>query len=192
MNIHLVVLYDSIDNSVFYGQLFIPFCKKVEAKNEQGLILSFERSMQKPPPNYTHPRVTFCIKKQLPFIGSLSLRYAAYQLHTVLRDYEVQSVTARGPLAGWIVAHSNIPKNIPVIVQARGLAAQEYRYAHAKTKSFGKQLLHRMRMRQYDSIEQYVYGVFALEQHVSIHAVSNAITAIPSRNIWYTNRNNSS
>lgn len=177
MNNQIFVLYDGIRNPVFAGQVLKPFIKKLdEHSDNQGTIISFERSPLSSAEQERitrDPRITLIILLKIPFFGSLSLRYAAHQLKKVLPQLSPAShITCRGPLAAWIVGHSNFPAHIPCIVQARGLAAHEYRYAH---QSHRMQWVHRIRAWQYEQIERLVYGTFARQKNVMIHAVSTAL-----------------
>ncbi len=178
---HLIVIYDSIFNSVFQGQVVQPLIKHLsEQPEDRAIIISFERNKSSDTSIaqfVTHPQITLIICRQLPFIGTASLWYASWQLNRMVKNYRPTNIIARGPLAGWIVAHTHrAAKQIPCIVQARGLAACEYRYAHANKKSILSRFFHALRCAQYKSIERYVYGTYAQQTNVQIKTVSNALT----------------
>jgi hypothetical protein len=179
MKHHLIIVYDSIENSVFEGQLLAPMAQKLANNSaDRGLIISFEKQQpsSKSLNQFTkYPNIDYLILKKIPFLGSISLRYATYQLNRILHRYSIQSIVARGPLAGWIAARTSMLKNIPCTVQARGLAAQEYRYEHDNKHGWLMRNFHRFRALQYEAIERYVYGTYAQQSHVTITTVSNAL-----------------
>ena len=191
----IFVLYDGIENSVFQSQVLFPLMQMIEKNDEQEIIvISFEHykiSDQKlikliPP----HERMHIIICRKMPFFGKVSLLFAAYQFKNFLKKFSGNEIIARGPLAGFIVLHALhalIPKQLNaaryadsplVTIQARGLCAQEYRYAH-KThwNSFFKKYWHRFIFTQLDHIEEFVFGgpcerdIFPL----TIEAVSPAL-----------------
>ena len=173
MKIHLIVLYDSIFNSVFQGQVVAPLIKQLNKSPEiSASIVSFEHkkiTTQQITALISDPRIKIIVRKKIPFMGTPSLWLAARQLKTILKKLKPTSIMARGPLAGWIVAHAT-QSNIPIVVQARGLATQEYLYAHEPTFWW-----HRLRARQYENIERYVYGTYAARPQVTVHTVSEAL-----------------
>jgi hypothetical protein len=178
MKYHLLLIYDSIENSVFTGQVLTPFLKRLAScPEERGLLISFEKKVPsaKALAQLTHPQLAYYMLPQLPFVGTLSLRYAAYHLHRMLHHYSLASITARGPLAGWIIGHVAGTNTVPSLIQARGLAAQEYAYAHAAETTWWRKSLHHIRMQQYVSIEHWVYGSYARHPSVTIEAVSNTL-----------------
>ena len=165
----LFVLYDSLYNSVFQGQVVSLLTKRLDAGTcAHAYIISFEQrtvlkeELAKLVPDH---RITIIVLKKIPFLGALSLKYASYQLRTILPTIAYDHATARGPLAGWIALRS-IPKEKKILIQARGLAAEEYRYEH------GTKWWHRFRAWQYEQIEKEVYGT---SHPTQIEAVSEAL-----------------
>lgn len=169
----LCILYDSVLNTVFQGQIVSLLQKRLDAGTiADACIISFEQRTFLPEELArlaSDSRIKIITLKKIPFIGSLSLLYAAHKLKSALKEITFNSVNARGPLAGWIAAAA-VSKKIPLTIQARGLAADEYRYVYAPLS-----ILHRIRARQYEEIEKRVYGVYARQQNVTIEAVSNAL-----------------
>ncbi len=167
------VLYDSVYNSIFESQVIFPLINQLDRKIYNAItIVSYERE------NFSQsiltsispdPRIHIITLKKIPFMGAISLHSAAHHLKKVLHTIRPDHITARGPLAGWIVAHAN-RKSIPTIVQARGLCAQEYLYAHRPASWW-----HRFRAKQYENIEKHVYGFFAQKPHVTVQSVSKAL-----------------
>ncbi len=186
MKTHLTILYDSIFNSVFQGQVAAPLIKHLNASPETSVsIISFERkqiAQQQIASLISDPRIKVIVRKKIPFIGTPSLWLAAQQLKTILKKINPTIITARGPLAGWIVAHT-AKSNIPIVVQARGLAGQEYLYAHESSSWW-----HQLRGWQYEQIEQYVYGTYAARPKVTVHTVSEALKDYVIKT-WHTSEN---
>ncbi len=192
MKTRMVVLYDGIHNSVFQGQVLQPLVNYLDKHpQEQGVIVSFEKN--KPSQQELHSlvpdtRITVIILPKLPFFGSLALRYAAHKLQPIVRRYWVpchvndqkrivggiSSIVARGPLAAWIVGKVEMVYFIPFTIQARGLAAQEYRYTHKKCSRFTR-WFHRIRAWQYEKIEQWIYGMYAFNRNAIIRTVSHSL-----------------
>lgn len=169
----LVILYDSIFNSVFASQVLIPLQHRLDAQpGATATIISFEStpiSHKRIKKLCSDARITLKIIKKIPFFGTVSLRYAAFKLASLLRTVQGTNIIARGPLAGWI-AYRASKHTIPLIIQARGLAAEEYRYTHQPASWW-----HRFRAWQYDHIERTVYGRYAHTKTVTIHTVSSAL-----------------
>lgn len=178
MKHHLFIIYDGISNSVFFGQVLTPLVQKISDSFDSAILASFESTQPRKSllaHINQHKNIQLIILPKIKFVGQISLRYAAYHLNRALTQYRISSVTARGPLAGWIAAHTSALAAIPTIVQARGLAAQEYHYAHQKNNSWIAQKIVALRMHWYESIERYVYGNYAQQNHVAINAVSPAL-----------------
>ena len=133
----LYILYDSIENSVFVNQILQPLMKQLE-KNEnlQITILSFEK--KRPLNNFliktipAHDRLNLILSRRLKFFGKLSLYFSAYQLKKLLDFFIPTKIITRGPLSAWItfkvLKQKKLNKKIPVVIQARGLAAEEFRF----------------------------------------------------------------
>ncbi|TET34216.1 hypothetical protein E3J61_03170 [Candidatus Dependentiae bacterium] len=175
MKSRIVVLYDGVHNPVFQSQVIEPLIKQLDQNpNDRGIIISFERttiSQKEQQALVVDPRIRLITVPKLPFLGTLSLHYATRQLSPIMQQHiHTAMITCRGPMAAWVVGHLNLP--IPCIVQARGLAAQEYRYAHS-SKIIG--WLHRIRAWQYEQIEQWVYGAYAHNKNVMVQTVSKAL-----------------
>jgi hypothetical protein len=152
----IFVVYDGIGNSVFYSQVIAPLLDLInQSANLEVTIVSFESKKV----NYhnladvipAHEKLHLVICRKIPFIGKISLLFATVQLFCVLRRRQpCHEIIARGPLAGYIVykalswwstldparMRADAEKTFPsVMVQARGLCAEEYRYTHKNEKS---------------------------------------------------------
>jgi hypothetical protein len=190
----IMVVYDGIENSVFESQVLAPLFAELEANKElEVTLISFERTVpaaallnKKIPP---HDRFHLVIAQRFPFLGTLSLRSALWQLIKILKMVGGAELRARGPLAGWLVlraAEKFVNPQIvelglvpPVLIQARGLAAQELRYARERSKHgvmrrvkdwLVQKLLHRL--------ESAVYGyrgVIVQAGKLTIESVSTAL-----------------
>jgi hypothetical protein len=124
----ITVLYDSINNSVFEGQVLKPLLKRLAQNSGQPLILiSFERTL----PKAVDIPFQLIIIRRLPFLGKLSLFFSVWQLKRILSNYFSYELIARGPLAGWVSLKALGRKQCTrFTVQARGLLAAEYEYTY--------------------------------------------------------------
>lgn len=190
----VMVIYDGMENSVFESQVVAPLLAELEANPRvEVTLVSFERGdlpssfvCKKVP---SHDRLHLVLARKLPFFGILSLRPALWQLIKILRFTGGNELRARGPLAGWLVlrvAEKFVNKQavlrgfIPqVLVQARGLAAEEYRYAMARSS---RNMLQRMRdmitKKLLYHVERSVYGyrgIIAQKGRFIVESVSSAL-----------------
>lgn len=189
---HLIfVICDSIFNSVFKSQVLTPLLQRLESnQNLHITLVSFEGSkpdskkMIKIIP--AHDRLHFVLGRRFPYVGKMSLLSPVHQLSRVLELLPAGNIIARGPIAGYValkaVARSVCTKNadskhFSVTVQARGLCAEEYRYAHQSSSfSFFKKLLFGYFYRSLANLEKTVFGAQNnTAQLVSLEAVSPAL-----------------
>ena len=143
------ILYDGIKNSVFTSQVLQPLLNRlVQDNNLEITLISFEK--QRPNNKVlvdlipAHDRLHFVICRRLPFFGKLSLCFAVLQLKRLLRIISCDQMITRGPLAGWVALkalgnfskkHRNNLNLQSLTIQARGLCAEEYRFACQKLKN---------------------------------------------------------
>lgn len=174
----LIVIYDSILNSVFQGQVLEPILKKLNAGDiTSARIFSFEskiiptKEILKLIPD---SRIQVTLLKKTIFLGSISLLYASHKLAQAIRNQHFDLVLCRGPLAGYIAIQSGTLYASTITIQARGLCEQEYRYEH-ETCSILLKPIHNFRANKYRAIEQQVYGALAQKNTVHITAVSSAL-----------------
>lgn len=121
---HICILYDSIANSVFVSQVLAPLINS-------GLrwhVISFESNQVTIP---EHPNITFTILPRTRYWCTWSLRKAVKAVRTLLADHTNYRIIARGPFAGYIALNAATTACTHITIQARGLVAQEYAYAHA-------------------------------------------------------------
>lgn len=172
-----VVIYDSIQNSVFVSQVLCPLQVWLSGhKQRTATIISFESS-----PICNHPtalliakdtRITFIVHKRFPYLGTWSLWYAIFCIRWHLRRYPKGTIIARGPLAGYacLKALVMLPM-VHLIIQARGLLAEEYAFEHQQQRSHW---YYRLKIYLYANLESYVYRSHTTQQ-ISIEAVSPAL-----------------
>ena len=146
------VLYDGIEHSVFEGQVLDPLLKKLSRdKTLTATLVSFET--EHPPKksikklNSLHPRLTITIFKKTFFLGWISLAIGSWQLQSILSQLKYYTVIARGPLAGLIAKKTVTHHCSQLILQARGLLAEEHRFI-CKNKSFFTQWIYKIRTYQ--------------------------------------------
>ncbi len=140
------ILYDSISNSIFISQVLKPILNLLqEDHNLEINLVSFEK---KRPTNKTlknlipaHERLHFILCRRLPFLGKFTLNFAVFQLNKLFKIIDHKKIISRGPLAGWITQKTlnklytkTNKNNITLKIQARGLCAEEYRFATEDTK----------------------------------------------------------
>ncbi|MFC1854689.1 hypothetical protein ACFLY6_02380 [Candidatus Dependentiae bacterium] len=176
---HLWILFDSITNSVFESQVLEPILRNSTSKSHfKTTIFSFER-------NVAHARkkllslglpenVSIELVPRMPFLGKPFLWPLALQLKKYLKKDIFKKITARGAIAGFIalIALKKIPNyTTKLIIQARGLAAEEYNFSN---NPLWKKPIKWLIYRSLKSIEKCVYsqnGKFFL-----IESVSNALS----------------
>lgn len=178
----IIILHDSITNSVFASQVLTPLMHALAHKKyEHAIIISLEkRSLTTSELHRTvpdRPDITpLIITHRIPFFGTLSLLPAIYAVRRILRTYTNYELQARGPLAGWIAMHARPQKTIPLMIQARGLLAQEHAYAQThqqKSRNPLLRILNKMRTKLYARTEASVYG--SHKPALTIEAVSAAL-----------------
>lgn len=175
----IFVLYDGIQNSVFNGQILQPLLNRLAEHPEQEItLISFEShstAAQAQLPQ-AHERLTYIILKKIPFIGSLSLFYAARQLRALLQQYASYEIVARGPFAGLICLKAAQTKNCThITIQARGLLAQEYSYICMQAPSALAAWWRNLRYRQFLHVEHKAYAHDNTHIPITIQAVSTAL-----------------
>ncbi len=166
----IVILYDSITNSVFESQVLQPLIKKLARNSTLNIhIISFENNV-----NITTPvidGIRFHLFKRYPFIHQILLQREVRVIRSLIKklNYTRFSILARGPFAGYIAQKTT--SNNPILIQARGLVAEEYRYINTRNKklSFFQQLRYKL----FRHIEHIVYN--SNQKNITIESVSNAL-----------------
>lgn len=172
------VLYDGIEHSIFEGQVLDPLLKKL--KKDKTLIvtlISFEKKYPSEKKLHflkkLHPRLFLKIFKKTFFLGWPSLALGAWQLHGYLRPFKPYTLMARGPLAGIITQNAFTPQCRNLILQARGLLAEEHRFSHAKD-SFLMRWMYALRTQQLAYWERKAYK-YKSNKSFTIQTVSDAL-----------------
>ncbi len=160
--VNIFILYDSITNSVFESQVLTPLIKT----GKQWHIISFEKHPVTPP---KHQNITFIFFPKKRYWCTWSLRSAIKDVRTYLAQYNTYQIISRGPFASYIALHAATLHCKNIIIQVRGLAAQEYAYAHKQ--SFNP--LHRIRQWLLHYLEKKVYTT--QKKNISFQAVSPAL-----------------
>jgi len=180
----LFVIYDGIENSVFQSQVLKPLLDRLKENTEIKITLvSFETHKKTNKTIFSiipaHPRLRVVMYQRIPFVSKSTLWFGVYQLKKHVKIHHYDDIIARGPLAGFIsIKALNSASNKPstVMVQARGLCAQEYRYAHLKTKQrFYKKYLHQWIYQALEKTEHEVFGYRSNSYNFSIESVSTAL-----------------
>ncbi|MGB8468438.1 MAG: hypothetical protein WCE21_05540, partial [Candidatus Babeliales bacterium] len=130
MDQHIVfVVYDSIENSVFYGQVLSPLIKKKRANPSLEItLITFEKNN----PNdaliqlIQDYHIRLIIHRRMPFFGTAFLYTLMHKLRSTLYTKIKQkpyTLIARGPHAAWICMKAALGHTLckNIIVQARGL-----------------------------------------------------------------------
>jgi len=174
------ILYDSILNSVFQGQVLQPLIERLSCNSDlEVCIISFE-SMQLSQKQlddvfHSHKRLKIIILKRNPFFTSSLLFPEIQKLKKQLLSLESYEIIARGPLAGLIAQRALDPaKCLSLTIQARGLVAEEHKYVHKDAKGIYK-LLHCWRVTQYANVEKLAFGRKQQFGNYNIEVVSNAL-----------------
>jgi hypothetical protein len=185
----IFLLYDGTSNSVFHGQVLVPL-KKQLLKNPdlRVTLVTFERDSSICSQSVSD-RINIIVLKKLPFFGEASLWPAVYRFKKVYKKlYDtigVNELVARGPFAGWIARKSIGSKRMPdrLVIQARGLAAEEFRYTHRSQEKYPK-LLKKILYKLYNQIEFEAYSNFGFPEIVHIDAVSPALKEYLEKNFY--------
>lgn len=175
----IFLIYDGIENSVFAGQVLEPLKKRLSLEEDLGVsIVSFENRHFDPSKicSFSNDRLRVFVLKKIPFMGRISLLYALRKFISFYRKEFgscIFQIIARGPLAGWIARRAGL--DVPLIIQARGLAAEEFRFANEQAvsnpwKSLLKKMFRKFIYNSYKKIELEAYG-----KGVKIVAVSPAL-----------------
>lgn len=171
----IFLVYDGVENAVFAGQVISPLMRHIQKTNQSVYVISFECRL--PPASVCDryrtlsPLLHLIIMRRLPFFGTLSLRYALWQVRSFLHSFTEYELVARGPFAGWIALNDQITcRANSLTVQARGLAAQEYVYQKGNIRGI-QRFFHRLRAHQLERLERQVFSFPA----ITIQAVTTAL-----------------
>ncbi len=170
----VMIIYDSISNSVFEGQVLQPLLNKKDLY-QSLTIISFEKNCSIAIPASIPNNISVIILKKYPFLGAFSLWWVIIQTRNILKQFSCYSICARGPLAGYIALRAAQPTQCKeVCIQARGLLAAEYEYVTKESKGI-KRIVHCIRTWLYAQLEKSVYRVMPGRIPFIIEAVSVAL-----------------
>ena len=173
------IVYDSILNSVFDGQILIPLIKKLQNNEcDEVYLVSFEKDISFTRKfneiNNIHPHLHLVIFKRSFFISQIFLYFESRKLKNLLRTLRSYELIARGSLAGVIAQKSLNADCEKLIIQARGLLAEEYAYHHRDAHWILKPF-YWWRAKQYFKVELQSYRKDQTLKNYFIEAVSNAL-----------------
>ncbi len=158
------VIYDGINQAIFEGQILLPLIKRArEYATQKIFIISFESNstdlLKKEIDTYQkkYPQLHFYVYKRSPFINAFLLWKEAYQLKRFLKKISAYTLIARGPFAAIIAKRGITPHCKSLIIQARGIATQEYSYSHKDIKGI-RSLAYQARLHQLHLLEKQAYS----------------------------------
>lgn len=183
---HLILLlYDSITNSVFESQVFKPYHTLLEKGYYATItLISYEKqdflknADQHPSMRLlqtAHPSFTYHFLERSFFWGRFSLRKNIKQLRALLAAQPAHTLIARGPISGYIARHALSSTTRHLTIQARGLLYEEYKMTNRHHQSPVKKIVHTYRAHQYKTIEQLAYKP-SPQTSFTVESVTPALT----------------
>jgi len=140
-----------------------------EMTDRSGISQSFPDDCSRQSKEMTD-RLHTTILTKIPFLTTASLWPAIYQLKKFLKQFDSYELMARGPLAGFICQRALQPHACASLtIQARGLLAQEYAYAHQHTRNTFARWWHAWRTKQFERIE---YTAYHSKRPPSVRAIA--------------------
>ena len=177
----IVVIYDSINHSIFEGQVLTPLIKRLNLNLCTTVhLISFEHEINdatqllKKRFESIDSRITITLFKRNRFIHTSLFFKDIKTVKTFVKSFPTYQLMARGPLAGYITKKAATKNCTSVTIQARGLLAEEYAYTH-QNKEGKLSLLHRMRLHQLYAVERQAYQPFKKSIPFFIETVSPAL-----------------
>ncbi len=165
----IVILCDSITNPVFESQVQIPLLKTA-SNYSNTIIISFEKDVLplKIIEKIRAAGFQLIIKKRLPFITQEILLPNAWWVRQFTKKIGCHVLFARGPHAGYIALNAMSDSTKKVLIQARGLCAEEYTFFKPAKTLFAK-----IRYWTLYRLEKTVYSY--VHEKLTIEAVSPAL-----------------
>lgn len=169
----IFVLYDSINNSIFEGQILQPLLERKKRESNRTIyLLSYEIHK----PHDEKVRRIAALDIQLIILPKDKWWLSIRRLKKILHRFSGYELIARGPLAGYrclkAVDHT---KCTQLTIQARGLLAQEYDYAHHNEENTLMRLLYTIRGNYFAHLEHKVYHQATRRPNCTVEAVSPAL-----------------
>lgn len=182
---HKTLIYlitDSITNSVFVSQVVTPLIQRMHyGQFHRCVIISFERNLNVVPEDIRNMLRLHAIELVAfpigPYIGPLSMLTTVHRLRTYLKTIQHYMIIARGPLAGMLGLQAYDKQHCnKIIIQARGLLAQEYAFTHQATTFVPATCMHKLRYHLFEQLELSVYQTRQLaDVDISFEVVSDAL-----------------
>ena len=185
----LMVVYDGVSNSVFESLVLAPAKKKITSGLFSHIdIISFETDYSAAcnvVKKFECHGISILIFRRLPIFGMWSLLVQAPMLARRLLSSWYDEICTRGPLAAYVLRYAIswfvLPLQsgwcVPIVIQARGLAADEARFSHREGAAQGmiKKFIFFIKLSTLQSIEAQVYQKSFWPTPVKIFAVSVAL-----------------
>jgi len=174
------VVYDSIKNSAFAGQVLQPILKRINQNPKQKVYLvSFEKEKltQEEISKYIpeNKNLIFILLRRTPFFAKFGLYYSVLQLKNLFKNFTQEySVICRGALAGWVGIKSIDPDLCKSFtVQARGLLPEEHEYSKREIKNLFIKKLNFFITKELTKVEKETYK--SNIKNFKIESVSDAL-----------------
>lgn len=176
----IVIIYDSIYNSVFESQVLQPLIQHT-ASHQPVIIVSYEKVQPDSPQilkiNLAHPNISLIILKRWPLIDKINSLHNVLQLQKILKPLTMYSMLARGPIAGSIALKAKTAACLSLTIQARGLLAEEYAFTHRRSFTILKKIYYHLFKRfEINSYQK------AIKKQATIEAVSPALKEYLQKN----------
>jgi len=172
----IVIIQDSIFNSVFHSQVITPLQLYAEKNPKHHIvIISFEKQSipYEKQVEYIPKSFTFIQLTKKPFMGLWSLSYSISALKKTLSSFARYTIMARGPIAGYVAVRAQTQNCQQITIQARGLLAEEYGYTNNNNQNLLFKLWHKARQKLYYILERKTYSLAT--ENVTFEAVSPAL-----------------
>lgn len=185
----IFLIYDGVQNSVFSSQVLSPILGDLEQNpNKTITLISFEKDKIEPKTIKklikNHRRLRFIIINKKKF-EPINFLLKHNQLKNIILELKPNQITCRGPLAGFISIktlkscqqHPDF-KPPKLIIQARGLCAQESRFAaqFLSKPSLLAKIKNKIAFKFLEFIEKKVFGLkLNYKSKIEIEAVSPAL-----------------
>jgi hypothetical protein len=189
----LFLVCDGVANSVFYNQVYLPLVERAEKDSTRSIDLVLcERDVvvaQKIVSQLPLAKGVSCHIVVRPWYvrsDPFSLRIMAHRLAKAFDLKRYQQLWARGPLAGYVIRVAALKQqcdssSTPIKIQARGLAAEEYRFMQrGKGETYFATLKSRMIAWGLEVVEYCAYADstwLSGTYDVAVHTVSYALAS---------------
>lgn len=185
--LHLIILlYDSVTNSVFESQVLTPYQQAVQSGiyatmtlityEKQGFIQTAAYQKLQEQLRAYNPAITCHVIERPVFLGIFSLWPLLAPLRTLLEQQHKHVLVARGPISGYLARYAANTTTAHIILQARGLLHAEYCMTTQHAPWWLKPV-HAYRAYQYKKVEQHAYTTKTSILPTTLETVSPALKA---------------